>query len=122
MSAEHEIIFRDDVTVELVKASASDADVIWAARVSTAGDKSLESVGNASERDAGLIIEGVTFDVSHGGTYKTTVNIQSFFNSTGSGYVTGVSSSTDPVSATAVNMKNKKKPIVFSMMRRKKPQ
>ena len=36
--------------------------------------------------------------------------------------VTGVSSSTDPVSATAVNMKNKKKPIVFSMMRRKKPQ
>ena len=30
-----EIIYRDDVTVELVKASASDADVIWAARVST---------------------------------------------------------------------------------------
>ena len=28
-----EIIYRDDVTVELVKASASDADVIWAARV-----------------------------------------------------------------------------------------
>ena len=41
MSEEHEIIFRDDVTVELVKASASDADVIWAARVSTAGDKSV---------------------------------------------------------------------------------
>ncbi len=55
MSQEHEIIFRDDVTVELVKASASDADVVWAARVSTAGDKSLESVGNAADRDAGLI-------------------------------------------------------------------
>jgi thymidylate synthase (FAD) len=55
MTQEHEIIFKDDVTVELVKASASDADVIWAARVSTAGDKSLESVGAASERDAGLI-------------------------------------------------------------------
>ena len=45
----------DDVTVELVKASASDADVVWAARVSTAGDKSLESVGATSDRDAGLI-------------------------------------------------------------------
>jgi thymidylate synthase (FAD) len=55
MTQEHEIIFRDDVTVELVKASASDADVIWAARVSTAGDKSLESVGTTSDRDAGLI-------------------------------------------------------------------
>ena len=55
MTQEHEIQFKEDVTVELVKASASDADVIWAARVSTAGDKSLDSVGNASERDAGLI-------------------------------------------------------------------
>ena len=27
-----EIIFRDDVSVELVKSSASDADVIWAAK------------------------------------------------------------------------------------------
>ena len=35
-------IFRDDVTVELVKASASDADVIWAARVSTAGEASVK--------------------------------------------------------------------------------
>jgi thymidylate synthase (FAD) len=30
-----EVIFRDDVSVELIKASASDADVIWAARVKT---------------------------------------------------------------------------------------
>ena len=37
----HEIIFRDDMTVELVKSSASDADVIWAARVSTAGETTL---------------------------------------------------------------------------------
>ena len=49
------IQFREDMTVELVKASASDADVIWAARVSTAGEQSLESVGNSSDRDAGLI-------------------------------------------------------------------
>jgi thymidylate synthase (FAD) len=50
-----EIIFRDDMTVELVKSSASDADVIWAARVSTAGETTLEKVGESSDRDAGLI-------------------------------------------------------------------
>ncbi len=32
------VVFRDDVSVELIKSSASDADVIWAARVSTAGE------------------------------------------------------------------------------------
>ena len=50
-----EIVFRDDMTVELVKSSASDSDVIWAARVSTAGETTLEKVGESSDRDAGLI-------------------------------------------------------------------
>ena len=50
-----DIQFRDDVTVELVKSSASDADVIWAARVSTAGDKSLEDVGADASKSEGLI-------------------------------------------------------------------
>ena len=50
-----EIIFRDEMSVELVKASASDADVIWAARVSTAGDKSLEDVGADPAKSEGLI-------------------------------------------------------------------
>ena len=50
-----EIIFRDDMSVELVKSSASDADVIWAARVSTAGDKSLEDVGADASKSEGLI-------------------------------------------------------------------
>jgi len=50
-----EIIFRDDVSVELVKSSASDADVVWAARVSTAGDKSLEDVGADASKSEGLI-------------------------------------------------------------------
>jgi thymidylate synthase (FAD) len=53
--SKQEIVFRDDMTVELVKSSASDADVIWAARVSTAGETTLEKVGESSERDAGLI-------------------------------------------------------------------
>jgi len=50
-----EIIYRDDMTVELVKASASDADVIWAARVSTAGEQSMDEIGEDPARSAGLI-------------------------------------------------------------------
>ena len=50
-----EIVFREDMSVELVKSSASDADVIWAARVSTAGDKSLEDVGSDASKSEGLI-------------------------------------------------------------------
>jgi Thymidylate synthase complementing protein len=53
--------FRSDVTVELVRASAADADVLFAARVSTLGEATLESAvaGPAREaataRDRGLI-------------------------------------------------------------------
>lgn len=43
------------MTVELVKSSASDADVIWAARVSTAGENSLEEVNADPARSTGLI-------------------------------------------------------------------
>jgi len=50
-----EIKFRDDVTVELVKASASDSDVVWAARVSTAGENSLDDVDGDASRSEGLI-------------------------------------------------------------------
>jgi thymidylate synthase (FAD) len=49
------IIFREDMTVELVKSSASDSDVIWAARVSTAGEQSLDAVGSDATRAEGLI-------------------------------------------------------------------
>ncbi len=50
-----EIKFRSDVTVELVKESASDADVIWAARVSTKGDQSLDEIKEDTNASAGLI-------------------------------------------------------------------
>jgi thymidylate synthase (FAD) len=50
-----EINFRSDMTVELVKASASDSDVIWAARVSTAGENSLDDVNSDPTRSEGLI-------------------------------------------------------------------
>jgi thymidylate synthase (FAD) len=49
------IRFRSDVSVELIKAAASDADVIWAARVSTKGEQSLDDVATDPERSRGLI-------------------------------------------------------------------
>ena len=56
MAEEHfEINFRSDMTVELVKSSASDSDVVWAARVSTAGENSLDDVDGDPSRSAGLI-------------------------------------------------------------------
>lgn len=50
-----EIEFRSDMSVELVKCSATDADVVFAARVSTAGEKSLQSVDADANESAGLI-------------------------------------------------------------------
>ncbi|HEX5565667.1 MAG TPA: FAD-dependent thymidylate synthase [Streptomyces sp.] len=47
--------FRSDMTVELVKHSASDTDVLWAARVSTAGEQSLEELEKDPERSRGLV-------------------------------------------------------------------
>ncbi|MBQ1162945.1 FAD-dependent thymidylate synthase [Streptomyces sp. A73] len=46
---------RSDMTVELVKHSASDTDVLWAARVSTAGEQSLDELKKDPERSKGLI-------------------------------------------------------------------
>lgn len=57
-----EIQFRSDVTVELVRSSAHDSDVLFAARVSTMGEQTLESSMSGAEleaenekRDRGLI-------------------------------------------------------------------
>ena len=50
-----DIEFRSDMTVELVKANASDADVLFAARVSTKGEQSLEDVGSDATTSRGLI-------------------------------------------------------------------
>lgn len=48
--------FRSDVTVELVRSSASDSDVLFAARVSTQGELSLEGTSaEATDRDKGLL-------------------------------------------------------------------
>ncbi|MHB1740866.1 MAG: FAD-dependent thymidylate synthase [Actinomycetes bacterium] len=46
---------RSDVTVELVRAAAADSDVLFAARVSTKGEASLEDVGADASRASGLL-------------------------------------------------------------------
>lgn len=51
-------VFRSDVTVELVRSSAADADVLFAARVSTQGEQTLDAAAAGTEatgRDRGLI-------------------------------------------------------------------
>ena len=53
-----DIQFRSDMTVDLVRSSASDSDVLFAARVSTQGEQTLESAQSgeeASGRDRGLV-------------------------------------------------------------------
>jgi thymidylate synthase (FAD) len=50
-----DVQFRSDVTVELVKSSASDTDVVFAARVSTQGERSRASVETDASQAAGLI-------------------------------------------------------------------
>ncbi|MGN6325940.1 FAD-dependent thymidylate synthase [Pseudolysinimonas sp.] len=49
------VTFRSDVTVELVRASAQDSDVLFAARVSTQGEQSLEQLDADAQRSKGLI-------------------------------------------------------------------
>ena len=48
-------VFRSEMTVELVQSAASDNDVIWSARVSTAGEKSIEAVDEDATKSTGLI-------------------------------------------------------------------
>lgn len=55
MTTPESLTLRGDVTVELVKSSASDADVLFAARVSTLGEQSLDELNKDPERSKGLI-------------------------------------------------------------------
>jgi thymidylate synthase (FAD) len=49
------ITFRSDVEVELIRASARDVDVLFAARVSTKGEQSLEDIDGDPAKGVGLI-------------------------------------------------------------------
>lgn len=60
--------FRSDMTVELVRASAQDADVLFAARVSTLGEQSLDDIDADAGRSAGLI--GFLMRERHGSPFE----------------------------------------------------
>ena len=47
--------FRSEMTVELVRSAARDADVLFAARVSTQGEQTLDHIGDDASRSSGLI-------------------------------------------------------------------
>lgn len=56
MTESQEIQFRSDMTVQLVRSSATDSDVVFAARVSTQGEKTLDITDSTvTESDSGLI-------------------------------------------------------------------
>jgi thymidylate synthase (FAD) len=69
--ATSEVKFRSDVTVELVKHSAADSDVLFAARVSTQGERSLASVESDASGSAGLI--GFLMRDRHGSPFEHSV-------------------------------------------------
>jgi thymidylate synthase (FAD) len=54
-TASLDLEFRSDVTVELVKSAAGDADVVFAARVSTLGEQTLADVDADASGSGGLI-------------------------------------------------------------------
>ena len=54
-TASLDLEFRSDVTVELVKSAAADADVVFAARVSTLGEQTLADVDADASGSGGLI-------------------------------------------------------------------
>ena len=49
-------------------------------------------IASKTERDAGLVIQGLIFDITHNGTYQTTTNVQAYFTSNGSTFTSGVNS------------------------------
>ena len=54
-AVDEQVRYRSDVTVELVRSSARDADVLFAARVSTQGEQSLTQLDADPTRSQGLI-------------------------------------------------------------------
>lgn len=63
-----EMQFRSDMTVELVRAAARDADVLFAARVSTLGEQSLDDIDADANQSKGLI--GFLMRERHGSPFE----------------------------------------------------
>jgi hypothetical protein len=68
-------------------ALTSGGSAITASGTGTATANYYTSVPSEIERDAGYVIDGVIFDLSHGGTFKTTTNTLAYFNSSGTDFI-----------------------------------
>jgi len=60
---------------------------LTAAGTGTATVKYYTSLSSEIERDAGYVLEGVIFDLGHGGTAKTVANARAYINTAGTGYI-----------------------------------
>jgi hypothetical protein len=68
-------------------ASTYGGTALTAAGSGTATVSYYTSLGSEIERDAGYVLEGVIFDVGHGGTAKTVTNARAYLNLAGTGYI-----------------------------------
>ena len=68
--------------------SASPGGAIVNAAGTGTGIISFNYNSSKAERDAGYIIDGIVYDLTHGGTQKTTANTFAFYDSTGTAYIT----------------------------------
>jgi len=68
-------------------ATSYGGNAVIAAGTGTATAKYYTSLGSEIERDAGYVLEGVIFDLSHGGTSKSVTNARAYLNASGSAYI-----------------------------------
>jgi len=77
-------------------ASTYNGSALTAAGTGTATVSYYTSLASEIERDAGYVLDGVIFDVSHGGTAKTVTNARAYLNSAGTGYINTATQSQIP--------------------------
>ena len=59
-----------------------------------------------TERDTGLILDGIIYDITHGGNSKTIANGLSYFTASGNSYISGVNANDIKPFVTALNYLN----------------
>jgi hypothetical protein len=84
-------------------ASSFGGSALTAAGTGTATVQYYTSLSSEIERDAGYVLDGVIFDISHGGTLKTVTNTRAYFNTSGSAFYNTATQSQIPVFVGAQN-------------------
>ena len=81
-----------DSTHFTITATANGVSSVTLSTTGTSNSGTYVYSQSKTERDAGLVVEGITFDISHNGNYKTYTNTKAFFSTDGQSLVSGVSS------------------------------